>query len=471
MAWLLLAVLAAGMGLARAEDAFSGHVLLDGRKRGACGTFTGDVEVLAVFVDLPEAPWTEDARTETLTRLEEALTQLQADAKRHGAELTLSVSPFRAFAGAACTMESGEIAKWAAGALETTASLPAYEEGMSKYASRPVVFLQNIEGRAFACREYGSNTAEFVTVFSSTSSASMRHELLHLFGASDFYYVDVTEALARSLFPDSIMLDAETECRVDDVTAYAVGWTEAPSETAQVFLAATAHLTEADVKENRSAAVQTGFGETEAEEYVYTGGLQSGIAHGIGQIRWHTGSCYTGSISNGVLNGLGVYQWPNGQVFAGQWQNGVRTGMGAYEYPDGGHYAGGFREGTMDGCGVYAWSDGTLFAGEWEMGNRTGLGTLSWPDGGMLMGSFVGGVLHGKGIQVWPDGSVYTGDWVNGVRTGTGVMQWADGNAYSGAFADGHYHGWGVLTRPDGTSLYGWWENGLYAGEQPPQEE
>lgn len=55
------------------------------------------------------------------------------------------------------------------------------------------------------------------------------HELLHLFGAEDFYATATRKALAQAIYPGDLMFCAQYDIRnnnIGDATAYYIGWTD-----------------------------------------------------------------------------------------------------------------------------------------------------------------------------------------------------------------------------------------------------
>ena len=87
--------------------------------------------------------------------------------------------------------------------------------GQSSYAEHCVIFSDYLEGPNFGCR-----------------ASTVAHELLHLFGAEDFYN-GYRQILAYQVYPKDIMLwmpEDAYENEIGDFTAYTVGWTETVPE-------------------------------------------------------------------------------------------------------------------------------------------------------------------------------------------------------------------------------------------------
>ncbi len=120
------------------------------------------------------------------------------------------------------------------------------EKGVNQIAYLIVV---NKEGRSYKYSYKGSEpkTIEFCVFFNSsikngiTRSSTIAHEILHLFGAEDYYdpygKLPEREKLAKQLYPNDIMLSLPSEDREVEVgayTAYCVGWTNTLPEECNV---------------------------------------------------------------------------------------------------------------------------------------------------------------------------------------------------------------------------------------------
>jgi hypothetical protein len=64
-------------------------------------------------------------------------------------------------------------------------------------------------------------------------AATIAHEILHLFGAEDYYTPNARKALANKTYPKDIMLEARDDVSkndIGDLTAYSIGWTDVAPE-------------------------------------------------------------------------------------------------------------------------------------------------------------------------------------------------------------------------------------------------
>ena len=260
------------------------------------------------------------------------------------------------------------------------------------------------------------------------------HEMLHLFGAMDFYVegrrMGVSKELteyAKNNYPDDIMITAwiydSSGNRVNDritkvispLTAYRIGWLDDIPELRQF----------PEFKLDVPAAVVNILLEM----------------NGLGTWTYDTGAVYTGNFDYGVRSGYGVMTWPEGHRFEGNWVEGDYTGYGIMYY------------GT-----------GEVYEGNWENNVRSGHGVITLLNGEVYDGNWVEGVRSGQGVATYATGEVYTGGWADGVRSGFGVMTWPAGHRYEGNWLNGLYSGYGVLTRADGTVQDGSWSEGRFLG-------
>lgn len=104
------------------------------------------------------------------------------------------------------------------------------------------LIIVNKEGRSYKYSHAPENSKqiEFCVFFddslkfdNNTCCSTIAHEILHLFGAEDFYdpYGEMPqrEKLAKELYPDDIMLTLVNDvsnAKIGAYTAYAVGWTD-----------------------------------------------------------------------------------------------------------------------------------------------------------------------------------------------------------------------------------------------------
>lgn len=364
--------------------------LLIERGLGTSRALTGSVTLKAVFVSEADAPWSAEEIAGVRQELLNAARQLEQEAEGYGAELSLLIECHQADASIPFSRDDHK--RWARQIMRETPTLA--DAGYLAYRETPVIFLLNKPGRAFASSSWLPEM-EYAVLFQGDGESVARHELLHLYGAEDYYVHSGVKAAAQGLFPDSVMLSASGEARVDSLTAYLVGWTEEPDETARRMLENTRGVTLRAFNAAREADQVDGYATISRGTWTYTGDLVDGTPHGSGVMRWEDGAAYDGQWDSGFYHGQGTLRWSSGDVYSGD-----------------------FVHSTPHGKGTITWSSGAVYSGD-----------------------FADGSPHGEGTYRWPDGTSYTGDVVNGSRTGWGMFTWDNGDVYTGEFLDGRITG------------------------------
>lgn len=83
---------------------------------------------------------------------------------------------------------------------------------------------------------------------SASSERAMLHELLHQFGAIDFYYPPALQLEAKCHLPGSIMDSGEN---IDSLTRYIIGWDDTLAADAQKFLEAISNISPETIERAR----------------------------------------------------------------------------------------------------------------------------------------------------------------------------------------------------------------------------
>ncbi len=406
--------------------------MLEGRDQGACRMMRGDIELTVIMVEVDGKAWTVADLAGMINSVEGAIAKLEEEAADYGVELNITPVYYRT-SGISDVNADG----WR---LNTLASIPELSD-VPDWKDRPLMFCLNTEGRCFA--RTGSWNAEYVIYYVESSPSTVRHELLHLYGAEDFYYHEGVEAAAELHFPNTIMIHSGSNgSETDPLTAYLVGWTDEPGEEAQAFLDDIASLTATEVSTAHALDQQSG----------------------TGTFKLDTGMFY-GTLEMGVRNGLGLHQWESGMAYVGDWVWGAFDGHGTLTWGDGSYYTGDFVDDKRTGKGTYVGSDGSTYTGDFVNGSQSGKGTLTWITGDSYTGDFVNGRRTGRGTFTWADGSYYTGEFIENNITGLGMMTFVNGDLYIGQFQNGALHGLGTMYYADGTIKTGKWSQDAYIGE------
>lgn len=342
------------------------HVFLDYRGQGACRFLTGDVLLTVLFVSDNESSWSEQELEATREGIEAALQTLTDEAASYGVELNLTTRYLDATTTRSLTMNASYT--WAEDAVASTGYdiTTASATLKTEYAvdEAPLILFVNRPGRSFAISDYEPDYEEYTVIYEYASD--LCHELLHLFGANDYYVYDLYEQTAQKYFPDNIMLSGDNTF-VDPLTAYVIGWTDDPTPEGITFLTETSPLTDDQRAEEYDQDTFTGY----AEQYYifegfYSGYLADGIPHGTGRIEYDDGIVYDGDWVYGNYEGSGTLSWPEGDRYTGEFKDGFFHGEGTYFWPNGDRYIGHWMDSRFHGYGTYIWADGSRQAGQWE---------------------------------------------------------------------------------------------------------
>ena len=341
------------------------HFLMRAVNKDSCRKLVGDTAFFLTYVSDPEYSWTEDEIRKASQTCKASIKILKAAAKEDNVPMRCYVHDQRV--SIRCPIHVKNSSEWrrqialALGApdMETLHARLQIKFGIQTIV---YVFMTGKPGRAYALPVHtNSNYAEGVVLFSRFDS--ILHEVLHLFGAADYYYPERLAVLARRYFPDSIMLVSGGR-DIDDVTRYLIGWHSQPTEKALAFLRESSGIT-----------------AQEADEALRS---QWSTASGKQKVRL-SGSVYEGEMKDGVMQGKGILTYDDGSRYEGDFRNGTFDGWGTLIYPDGHRYVGQFRNGTYDGTGTMTYPDGKVYTGEYKEGAMHGQGTFKDKNGRVLM--------------------------------------------------------------------------------------
>ncbi len=393
------------------------HILIGSRDSGISATFTGDVLITVIFVNDPTSTWTEDKIATTKAGDSAMTAEILSEAASYGANLNITMDYRQATVN---ITEEADAKTWAeqviaSAGLGSISTASAELERTSGVKEAPILFYVNATERSYALPNSWGDTEYAIIWNCGSDTITYRHELYHLFGASDFYSPRAVMERAQRYCPNSTMLFDENAV-TDDLTAYLIGWTDTLTDNALSFLQETAHVTPEDAAQ-------------ELEKETYTGYVEN----------WEKNGDYiTGYLDFGILEGQGKVVYADGSWKEGYFEYGnLIRGRCKTIYEDGSYYEGNIAQGSCSGQGTMVWADGSCYTGQWENNQ-----------------------YHGYGKITYADGSCYEGNFDHGVYSGQGTLTWPSGDRYAGAFGNGNFHGYGTFTWADGNSLSGTWENG-----------
>lgn len=225
------------------------HFALRGRDAGPCGRLLGNAYIVLVFVSTPKRPWTDVMKGRVNTVSLSSVNIMMRQAKRYGAKLDLAFGAL----DFSVPYEYDKDLKWYHYILENIYHETTVDAVYARYRrdlkqdTVALVFLFNswdLSHAYVASKTEPLWNEEFCVIFCDTDMHDnyLTHEVLHLYGAIDFYDYDHegVRRVAEKYFPNSDMLRVSHV--VDDLTAYLVGWTDRLSPGASAFLKETEGL-------------------------------------------------------------------------------------------------------------------------------------------------------------------------------------------------------------------------------------
>lgn len=237
----------------RYKEIFKDHVMLSGKMQGATKELTGKIVVIVFFINDNESRWSQTDIQKYQKTHDEGMRSLMRQARESGANLHLVTASCTLDVNMVCT--SDNTTEWIKAALscyrkEMAVDYQQYYEAKYGYDEAPIIFAFNKEFRCYAMSASDKRpTAEECSVVCRDSiKESIMHELLHQFGAPDYYYPADVEEAATKYFPPSVMQYYDCE-DVDDLTKYVIGWTDEIPDNAALFLLNTQHHTQESINE------------------------------------------------------------------------------------------------------------------------------------------------------------------------------------------------------------------------------
>ena len=217
-------------------------------KLGSAKSLEGKNLIYSLFVDTPDAEWTDPDKKKALKNLKIAKEYIEAEAKGYHkkAELVVDFEENEDLTGSArihFSLKDGEDYEEAldeeiAGWLEDQIDYEALTKEYKAKGIATIVFV-NHKGSTYAiCYDGVDNPQESLVMFAGEVPAVYAHEILHLFGAHDLYedaeYTEEVCEYVKKAYPDEIMYtvkdekgrlnNSEIQNELSPVTAYHLGW-------------------------------------------------------------------------------------------------------------------------------------------------------------------------------------------------------------------------------------------------------
>lgn len=226
------------------------HFFLGGRGVGACRALRGRIALLSVFLHRSESDFPDARKKEYFATARSVCSFFEEQAAGYGASLTMTRYHFDVIVPADANPRDGyALVRGFFGA-------PTVREASMRYAARlgvdgcVLVLLFDGAGRSFGYRQLSPLDAreEVSVIFYDEKEKPARrvftlsHEILHQYGAVDYYYPAAVREKAERYFKNSVM--GIGDAVVDDLTAYLVGWRDKIAAATYWFLSDTAWMTQ-----------------------------------------------------------------------------------------------------------------------------------------------------------------------------------------------------------------------------------
>lgn len=238
------------------ETDYSDHFALAAKDKGCSGSFYGKVTLVAFLVHDRNHAWGDKdidlmkqvlEKTAKLIKEKSGLTDNRLQVSYAFDDVPIQ---FR-FDGENYEQIVYEVLKQYG--FSNAADYQAHYEKKFKKTEAPLIFIINRNFRAFArvINSSASGSEYSFVSFNDDIDACVRtmmHEVLHQFGAIDYYLPETVKQSAEKLFPDSIMLHG---LEIDELTRYLIGWDKELSEKAKQFLDETSGVTAEEIAEAR----------------------------------------------------------------------------------------------------------------------------------------------------------------------------------------------------------------------------
>ena len=243
------------------EKQFEKHIALLGKNAGCIEKLRGRVLLVMFLVDDAKGKWDSASEEACVTMIQNACFHLMEES---GLPLNqLSITYVNRHVSVPYEVTRADYQRMMRDVLstcyceDTESFQDIYKREMSK-DEVCVSFVLNRSFTSFAMRRVSLDGVQEVSdrrgsEFSVVSfqkkkprcsERSLIHELMHQFGAMDYYAIPLMAKSAKKYLPGSIMNDG---MKIDPLTRYAIGWDEHLAPEAISFLEATKSLTTKDL--------------------------------------------------------------------------------------------------------------------------------------------------------------------------------------------------------------------------------
>ncbi len=232
----------------RVEDypQIQGNYFLAGKGAGPSSRLRGDVAILSCFMRRSPNDFSETTRNQYYMEAHKAIAALEKEAKRYGIPLKIKGYHFTIDVPPNANPRDGFNLAKKFFSMDSVVQAQLNYEAHLNMDEAPFLFIFDEDNRSFAWKqsEYTSYVNELSVIFKNRTKFScdtIVHELLHQFGAADLYFPETIRTCADKYLGPSIM--GMQGKKVDDLTAYLIGWKDTISANTYHFLKETMWMT------------------------------------------------------------------------------------------------------------------------------------------------------------------------------------------------------------------------------------
>lgn len=309
------------------------NYLLQGKNKGYNQSLTGKVVFLYILLSDSKSNWNnQNKKNRCMKEIKQASRLLMKEASRQ--HTSLEIKDYFMEAPIDYVISHDTPDGWhdeVAANLSRPSLLALQNEIKRKNQAKEVavVFMLNRMDRSFAYNATtDSSDDEYAVVFADEKycARSIVHEVLHLFGAVDYYYIPRIMKAAQKYLGMNIMMSTHESDVIDDFTMYLIGWHNILTPNASSFLQDVGHVSQKEVEKALRAQYKNGPGKIiYPDGIIYEGDLINGIPNGYGKFTYPDGTQYVGGVKNAQYHGKGKIIYSNGAVQTGIWKDGQLT--------------------------------------------------------------------------------------------------------------------------------------------------
>ena len=235
---------------------YNGHFALYDKGKSWSRALRGEVCILAFLVHDENSTWTINDIEKCKTILNRVVDDLHRQSALTRSQLHITYDmkivsvPLKFDRDLPRALEQSVLRQY--GRFFRATDYRTYYEKEHAKDDAPVVFMLNREFRSFAIVGSDSDPkgsqASYVSCErpADRCARTLTHELLHQYGAIDFYLPAKVSAVTRKYFPNSVM---SSGIIIDPLTRFLIGWDQAPREHVLRFLEETKTITMEDIWE------------------------------------------------------------------------------------------------------------------------------------------------------------------------------------------------------------------------------